>query len=762
MVNAIGAVDYLHSLDTIQPAQRSLVGEPAFRLSQLHRQGYPVLPGLVIDGSCYAKAVAATSDREPLLAQLWQQPERAPTESVGPLQQQATAACQAMKAAPALEVATAVAVALSKALMAWPTTTIVLRPSFSFPGAERQPLLDLLVARSARRDRLAEVAATLQQLWAEVFTGQNLFYWHKAGVPIASLRLAVLVQPLLAAAVTGQVRANPERWEIEAVSGLGQSLTRGEANPERCILDPCSGRVIARQPGQQTRHYQPTATLVDAIESIPLATHLAFPLLNDNRLEQLTEVLQQLATDTPEFELEWIFGAGEAPLQIGQWSPILSSAIATKPPPQPAGRGCLRGLAAAPGRAIAPAYLLDADEGTSVLSPGWIVVARQIAPTQLPLLKQASGVILEEGGLTSHGAILARELGIPAVVGVPAAMAMLHPGQTLALDGDRGEIDPDPPAEPLPEPEPTVAADPIPETPDSDRPASTQGTQLFVNLSQPASAAAAARFSVDGVGLLRADLLLLAATDRQPLATWLQPDRRERLLGVLVSELERIVVPFAPRPIFYRACDWLEGEVTNSSWLGQRGTGRIQQDPTLFDLELAAIAQLRQRGHPQIKLVLPFVRSVEEFQFCRQRAIAAGLSATEIWLMAEVPSALLLLPEYAAAGAAGIAIGTNDLTQLLLGVDREAPTRPYDERHPAMLAALERAIGQARELGLQCSLCGQMVAHFPDTVDDLIRWGVTAISVEPAAVGATARAIARAERRLLLEAARQLGWGEPD
>ncbi|MEO0948321.1 MAG: putative PEP-binding protein, partial [Cyanobacteria bacterium J06641_5] len=469
-------------------------------------------------------------------------------------------------------------------------------------------------------------------------------------------------------------------------------------------------------------------------------------------------ILQQLALDTPEFELEWVFGVGEAPLQIERWSPIVSSAIAPPSLPQTIGQGCLRGLAASPGRAIAPAYLLDVEERASVLSPGWIVVARQIAPTQLPLLKQASGVVLEEGGLTSHGAILARELGIPAVVGVPAAMTAIQPGQTLALDGDRGEIDPDPPPELTLDPESTITADFSTDAADAKLPVWEQGTQLLINLSQPEGATAAARLPVDGVGLLRADLLLLAATEQQPLAAWLQSERRERLQALLVAGLERIVEPFAPRPVFYRACDWLEGEATNAPWLGQRGTGRIQRDPTLFDLELAAIAQLRQQGHAQIKLVLPFVRSVEEFQFCQQRALAAGLSAMEIWLMAEVPSVLLLLPDYAAAGAAGIALGTNDLTQLLLGVDRDAPVRTYDERHPAMLAALERAILQAHELGLQCSLCGQMAVRFPETIDDFIRWGVTAISVEPAAVAATARAIARAERRLLLEAARQLGW----
>lgn len=765
-------MDYLHLLEAIQPAQRALVGEHAFRLSQLQRQGYPTLPGIVVDSTSCARAIAAACESEPALADLWQQVAGEPEDiSANSLQHQARAAARAIQTIPTTE-AMAIATALQEMLATWPVVAVALRPSFAFPGAERRSIPDLLGDRAVRGDRPEELAIALQQLWIQAFSGQSLFYWRKLGVPLSALGVSVLVQPLFPTKIAGQVRATPECWEIETISGLGHSLIRGEADPERCLLVPDSGRIISQQPGQQLRIYQPTAAIANAIESIPLDTKLPFPLLDLPCLEQLTAVLQQLALDTPEFELDWEFSLAEERLHLGRWSPLLPPANA--PAARRPGRGSLRGIAAAPGRAIASAYLLEAGERASVLSPGWIVVARQIAPAQLPLLEQASGIILEEGGLTSHGAILARELGIPAVVGVPAATAILHPGQTIALDGDRGEVDPDPD----PTPEPAIVSELPPTAGPANPPANPNpiaaaveaaplpvederlwGTQLLVNLSQAKSAPEAARLPVDGVGLLRADLLLLAATKQHPLATWLQRDRRPQLLALLIGELERIVVPFAPRPVFYRACDWLDAEGTETEgtpWLGRRGTARIRQDPTLFDLELAAIAQLRQQGHAQLKLVLPFVRSVEEFQFCRQRAIAAGLADLEIWLMLEVPSALLLLPDYAAAGAAGFAIGTNDLTQLVLGVERDAPDQPYDERHPAMLAALQQAIAQARDLGLPCSLCGQMVARFPETIDACIRWGITALSVEPTAVTATAQAIARAERRLLLDAARQL------
>jgi pyruvate,water dikinase len=158
--------------------------------------------------------------------------------------------------------------------------------------------------------------------------------------------------------------------------------------------------------------------------------------------------------------------------------------------------------------------------------------------------------------------------------------------------------------------------------------------------------------------------------------------------------------------------------------------------------------------------MLPFVRRVEEFCFCRQRAELAGLTRDpgfQLWIMAEVPSVLFLLPEYVNAGVQGISIGSNDLTQLLLGVDRDnaAIAEVFDERHPAVKAAIAQLIQQAHQLGIPCSICGQAPTRYPDLVEDLVRWGIDTLSVDLEAVEPTYWAISRAERRLLLEASRQ-------
>ncbi|MEL6458946.1 MAG: putative PEP-binding protein, partial [Cyanobacteria bacterium J06621_15] len=194
--------------------------------------------------------------------------------------------------------------------------------------------------------------------------------------------------------------------------------------------------------------------------------------------------------------------------------------------------------------------------------------------------------------------------------------------------------------------------------------------------------------------------------------------------------------------------------------LGQRGTFSYTLNSEVFDMDLTALKSVQEAGYHNIRLILPFVRTVEEFSFCRRKIERAGLTDIkefELWIMAEVPSVLFLLPEYVKAGVQGISIGTNDLTQLLLGVDRDQAllAKSFDERHPVVMGAIFRLIEMAKEAGIPCSICGQAPALYPEIIEKLVEWGITSISVEPEALQRTYQAIYRAEQGLLLAAARR-------
>ena len=278
---------------------------------------------------------------------------------------------------------------------------------------------------------------------------------------------------------------------------------------------------------------------------------------------------------------------------------------------------------------------------------------------------------------------------------------------------------------------------------------------------------------MDGVGLLRSELMGLNVLAGQHPKAWIEQGRRAELVELWQDIISQFARAFAPRPIFYRSLDWRSHEFPSLSFgyepsmshtatnplLGQRGAFSYVKDASIFDLELEALAAMQQSGYTNIHLLLPFVRTVEEFSFCRRRVEQAGLTNVaqfQLWIMAEVPSILFLLPEFVKAGVQGISIGTNDLTQLLLGVDRDEGelAAAFDERHPVVMQAIAQIIEMARTAQIPCSICGQAPVRYPELIDSLVRWGITSISVEPEAVEQTYTAIARAEQRLLLEAAR--------
>nr|WP_255532489.1 putative PEP-binding protein [Microcoleus sp. LEGE 07076] len=206
-----------------------------------------------------------------------------------------------------------------------------------------------------------------------------------------------------------------------------------------------------------------------------------------------------------------------------------------------------------------------------------------------------------------------------------------------------------------------------------------------------------------------------------------------------------------PRPIFYRSLDLRESGASDSF--------SYTFEPELFDWELCVLQKICEEGHTNVNLILPFVRSVDEFVYCRGRLEKIWKKRPaqfQMWIMAEVPSVLFLLPDYVKAGVQGISIGTNDLTQFLLGIHRnsEQVAGGFSGGDRAVMRAIEQLILQARAAGIPCSICGDATALYPDIVESLVRWGISSISVNVDAAEQTYRAIARAEKRLLLEAAR--------
>ncbi|WP_088892202.1 putative PEP-binding protein [Leptolyngbya ohadii] len=822
------SVDYFFWLDQIQPHDRDRVGSKAFYLSLLQQRGYPVVPGLVVSSDLFQTFLGQIQWADPTFADLPASSLYIDVDNPRQLRVAAQHIRQAIVSTPLpdswlLPIKLAIEEWQTNWQTNWQSEAVILRPSFSLVAgidptlsSRTRGLLDAHICHAEPET----IGQTLKQVWAELFRARSLLYWQRLGIQPQQVQLAVLIQPISSAIAAGEASMGAAELEVQAVYGLGHGMTQGVI-PDLYRIE-ASGTVQVDRVSRKTVAYEiaiaPTVQPPDPVVSpVPSEPFISEPnhglqmqflqweqqtqsVLTQAQVERLAHLCRQLMlTLDMAVDLEWMLwssaDSAEPVFYVTQVIPFgkrsskssLPSSSADLPaarlpetgipcPSESTAEDCLKGIAAAPGKAIAPVWIMP-QTATSLqeMPSGCVLVARFILPEWVSQLRRVAGIVTEQGGATSHGAILARELGIPAVVGIADVMQEFQTGENVLVNGDRGEV-----VRMVADPESSASRhfehehsdDPLMPSSDSASPQTSQdnchrsmpptATRLMVSLSQTESIAQLRNLQVDGIGLLRSELLWLQSFDYRSPQEWLQQDRAG-LVDRLAQQIQQFAAGVTPRPVFYRSLDFRAHEFPLLAasepseahpMLGVRGAYRYQIYPDWFEVELAALKQVQQASYDNLRLILPFVRTVEEFIFCRDRIEQMGLRQPtfELWMMAEVPSVLLLLPDYIAAGAQGFAIGCNDLTQLLLGVDRDHPQMAarFNMTHPAVMRAIEQIIQTCRTANLPCTLCGQLPRQM-EVIDQLVEWGVTGISVDPGDVTWMGEAIDRAERRLLLE-----------
>ena len=415
----------------------------------------------------------------------------------------------------------------------------------------------------------------------------------------------------------------------------------------------------------------------------------------------------------------------------------------------------------------------------AALGDGDVLVTHMTSPDWLPLLRRAAAVVTDSGGMTCHAAIVSRELGIPCVVGTGEATTKLRDGEIVTVDATRGVV-----LEGARADTGDVAKGGVPGAAPASASAGAgpaaapvTATQILVNLSEPSQVARVKDLPVDGVGLLRAELMVLEALAGDHPRTLLEEGRGDEFVARMAEGLSTFAAGFAPRPVTYRTIDFRTNEFSglrggerfepheSNPMIGYRGALRYTREPDVFALELAALRQVWDTGLHNLHVMLPFVRSTRELRRCRELIAESGLldrPGFELWVMAEVPSVLFNLaavrgarrhrdlgrlerPHAAAAGRRPRQRGAGrDLRRARSGSHR-IPARADPPRARARAAHLDLrpgSLGASRVRG--AAACGA---------------GIDAISVSVDAVDRTRRLVAAAEQRLLLDAARSRGVG---
>lgn len=628
-----------------------------------------------------------------------------------------------------------------------------------------------------------EVAESVQQCYASLFEARAIYYRIVNNFDHMKVGLAVPVQMMAQSEKSGimftvdPVSGETNNLVIEAGYGLGEAIVSGSVTPDRYIFDKTTEKILNKEINSQDWKIVRNSKGGDKHVSVPVADRKD-QKITDAQIIELGRIGKKIEAhygkpqDT-EFAIEnnKIFMVQSRPIttlgnkqsteSAGQESSVQNTQ------PISSAETLLKGAAASLGSAIGPVKIIHKHEQIDEVLEGDILVTEMTTPDFVPAMKRAKGIITDTGGRTCHAAIVSRELGIPCVVGTGTATAKLKTGQIVTIDGAKGLVYKGAIRLAAADPKRTqtqgqtvggmVMTEEIPIT----------GTKVYVNLAEPEIAEQAAKLPVDGVGLLRAEFMM-AGIGEHPKAM-IEAGRGEEFTNKLAQGIGTIAGAFAPRPVVYRATDFktneyrglkggenYEGEEDNPM-IGMRGALRYITNPDVFNLELEAIKIVRNKMDlTNLHLMIPFVRTVSEMQKVKQLVEAAGLFRGpdfKLWMMVEVPSNVILLEKFIAVGIDGVSLGTNDLTQLTLGCDRDNQNlaKSFDERDEAISLSVEYVIKTCRQHNVTVSVCGQAPSTYPEFTELMVRNGATSVSVTPDVAIQTRKIIASVEKRLMMQ-----------
>ena len=629
-----------------------------------------------------------------------------------------------------------------------------------------------------------ELLRHIRMCWASLWTARAIYYREKQKFDHFDVALSVVVQKMVNSEKSGVMfTANPisqnvNEMMVNASFGLGEAVVSGMVTPDEYIVNKKTKEIIETTISEKnvmviksddkigTRLVQVADYLGnDAVTRECLSEYELSTLIDYGiKIEKLYNSIQ---------DIEWGIDEDTKKLYILQSRPITT----IKEDEKEELKVLAKGLAASPGIGRGKVKLIEDLNNINQVDDGDILVTGMTNPDMVPAMRKCGAVITDEGGRTCHAAIVSRELGIPCIVGAKNATKSLKDGQFVTVDSTRGVV---------------YEGNVLNKKVEDEKEEATSGnfvltqelksylapvtaTKIYMNLGQPDLIQKHKELPFDGIGLMRTEFIFTNMIGAHPMYL-VETGQTDMMVEKLVEGIYSVASAIYPKQLTVRLSDFRTNEyrglkggeevepIEQNPMIGWRGVSRYisPEYEKGFRLECQAIKKVREEhGLRNVVVMLPFVRTPEELKKVKEIMAEEGLVQSvdfKIWIMAEVPSVVLMAEEFAQL-VDGFSIGSNDLTQLVMGADRDSEKMNnmgyFDERNEAVKRAVKVIIKAAKKYGKTVSICGQGPSQYPEFAEFLVENGITSISVNPDTVEYTRKIVAQVEQKILLNSLRK-------
>jgi len=639
-----------------------------------------------------------------------------------------------------------------------------------------------------------ELLEACRRCYASLFTDRAMIYRREKGFDHLRVALSIGVQKMVRADKAGSgvmftidtETGFRDAAVINAAWGLGENVVQGTVNPDEYMVfkpllaNPGFTPIIEKNLGAKEKK------LVYAVGGTKTTRNLDTArderntfVLSDDEILTLARWAAAIEQHYGKpMDIEWAKDGNTGRLFIVQARPETvqsrrEAGYLKTYEMQQTGKRLLTGLSIGEAIAAGRVCLIRRAADIARFQDDAILVTEMTDPDWVPIMKRARGIVTDHGGRTCHAAIVSRELGIPAIVGTGKATEILKNGQEITIsgaEGDQGYVY----EGLLPFRETEVNLENLPET----------RTRIMMNIASPAAAFRWWRLPVKGIGLARMEFIINSIIKIHPLALLhfdqvADPGARREILALtqgyedkveyFVDNLSRGIAKIAasqyPEPVIVRTSDFKTNEYANliggqqfefqenNPMIGFRGASRYYSDRYRegFALECRALKRVREEiGLTNVIVMIPFCRTLKEadrvLQVLADNGLKRGEAGLLVYVMAEIPSNVIMAEKFAERFD-GFSIGSNDLTQLVLGVDRDSSELSglFDERDEAVTRMIRSLITSAHQAGRKVGICGQAPSDYPDFAEFLVSCGIDSISLNPDSVIKVIRHVAEAE-----------------